>query len=282
MRFFSLCNLLLVSILVWFGSCKINQESTKGPKLRSYRDKNVTGVRLPYILDISDKTKRLTYFGANHSNNPADTMFDDIERKFTELRPQIAFNEGGNWPIYNNRDSTIRFSGEPGFLRLLCKINNVRVQSIEPPDSLEVNYLLNRFKREDVLLMYFVRQLDQLIRENVKDIESEKQIMMFIQTLNRKGFNLTGNERNHKYFISLYENFYQKPFDKKTFDPTTFWPIYDKTLLNKISSESSYFRDRYAIQEIEKALKKYDRVFVIMGGSHLVVQEPILRYLFKK
>jgi hypothetical protein len=282
MRILTYIILLAVIIVNCCISCGTTNKNTKAPELRNYTDKIVSETRLPYVLDISFKAKRLIYYGATHSQNPADTMFDDIERKFHELKPEIAFNEGGNWPVYNNRDSTIRYSGESGFLRRLCKVKNVLVQSIEPPDSLEVNHLLSKFKREDILLMYFVRQVEQISALSFIDSEVEINIDRFIRTLKGKGLRLTETELNHRYFVSLYEKFYKKSFDKNTFDPTTYWPIYNKTLLNKISRESSYFRDNYAIKEIEKALEKYDKVFVVMGGSHLLVQEPMLKYIIRK
>jgi hypothetical protein len=78
-------------------------------------------VPLPYILDISNKQKHLIYYGVNHSNNPNDSMFIDIENRFINLKPEIAFNEGGNgYPLFSTRDSAIQLNGDAGFLLYLC------------------------------------------------------------------------------------------------------------------------------------------------------------------
>jgi hypothetical protein len=52
--------------------------------------------------------------------------------------------------------------------------------------------------------------------------------------------------------------------------------------LNRIGSASSLFRDRKIVSDILEAFKTHDRIFVIYGASHAVMQEPALKKAFDK
>ena len=58
------------------------------------------------------------------------------------------------------------------------------------------------------------------------------------------------------------------PEDKKLF-----------TSINRINQEVTHFRDCNVVRSIVDALKTHDRLFIIFGSSHAVMQEPALRYL---
>ena len=46
------------------------------------------------ILYLEQNEKKLLFYGSIHSNDPDDSMFEDIERRFLELQPDIALVEG--------------------------------------------------------------------------------------------------------------------------------------------------------------------------------------------
>jgi len=55
-------------------------------------------VQWPYILQFDPPRGSLLYYGARHTNAPADPQVQEIERLWTALKPTIAFNEGGSPP----------------------------------------------------------------------------------------------------------------------------------------------------------------------------------------
>lgn len=279
MRYYKEC-LLFFSLSI-FLSCGTNENKELRPDIFKYEEYAKREIHLPYILDIKKDNKHLVYYGARHSFNPTDSMFLDIEKRFNDLKPDIAFNEGGNdWPVINGRDSTIKLTGDPGYLRYLCRKNNVQVVSIEPPDSLEYKYMLNKYKKEDVVLMYFCRQIDQLQNQGeFSDNQFEKYMDNYLKDLKNHGMSLSENEINLNFITNYYEKFFKTKFNWKEFDPTNYQPIYSKTLLNEICRESTYFRDRFIIDKIEESIKTKNKIFVVMGGSHLVIEEPVLKYI---
>ncbi len=84
-------------------ACSTNKKNELRPDILRYEEYIKKEIHLPYILDIKNGNKHLIYYGVKHSFDPTDSMFIDIEKKFTELKPDIGFNEGGNdWPIIND------------------------------------------------------------------------------------------------------------------------------------------------------------------------------------
>jgi hypothetical protein len=275
-------SVILISIIVL--SCNQKTSISTKPDILSYEEYSQKDIVLPYILNIKKGNKHLIYYGTKHSYNPGDKMFSEIEDLFTNLLPDIAFNEGGNnWPVINDRDSTIKLTGDPGFIRYLSRKNNVPVTSIDPPDSLEYTYLLSKYQIKDILLMYFCRQIEQLQHQGeMTDQEFNEDMSFFIKELKESGMPLSSEQSNIDFIIEYYESFFNRKFIWKEFDPTNYQPIYSKTVLNEIMRESTYFRDRYMVTKIEEALKSNDKVFVVMGGSHLVIQEPVLRHILNQ
>ena len=48
------------------------------------------------------------------------------------------------------------------------------------------------------------------------------------------------------------------------------------TLFNDMSRMSSEYRDRYMIEMLQRHLRARERVFAVVGGTHVVMQEPAL------
>ena len=63
-------------------------------KVMSYEEYAKREHDVPYVYEIVIGEKKITYFGADHSMDPRDPMFDQIARKFKETSPQIVFVEG--------------------------------------------------------------------------------------------------------------------------------------------------------------------------------------------
>lgn len=279
-----LTNYLIALIILFIVSCNQNKKELARPDILSYQDYMEKEIVLPYILNVKKGDKHLIYYGTRHSYNPQDSMFFEIENLFKNLNPDLAFNEGGNdWPVIDDRDSTIILTGDPGFIRYLSRENNVPVTSIEPPDSLEYKYLLSKYQKKDVLLMYFCRQIEQLQHQGaMTDKDFIENMNFFLKEFKSSGMTLSNEEMKIELIIQYYEDFFKTKFIWREFDVTNYQPIYSKTLLNEIMRESTYFRDRFMLDRIEEAFKSNDKIFVVMGGSHLVIQEPVLRYIVEK
>jgi hypothetical protein len=130
--------------------------------------------------------------------------------------------------------------------------------------------------------MYFCRQVLQVQRMSQSvTVDFENYMSGFLKQLQAKGFPISDEEATLKHTITVYEKFFNEKFDWKTFDRKNLSSTSNKILLYEIYRETGEFRDRYIVNLISDTLKKYDRVFVVMGSGHAVQQEPVLRSLFK-
>ncbi|MCK5169461.1 MAG: hypothetical protein KAQ75_06260 [Bacteroidales bacterium] len=233
-------------------------------------------------MDLQKENKHLIVYGCKHTFNPEDSMLVDIENRFLSLRPDFAFNEGGNWPIYDVRDETIRKSGEQGFLRFICNKNNVPVRSYEPTPKKEYEHLLSKYNKNDVLLMYFCRQIAQIQKNQELANFKEYMVNGFLVYLKESGFPMDEPKLEYEKITKNYKNLFNKEFNWKDFNPQNVFPIYNNTILNEINREVTEFRDIYIVNEIKNELLINDKIFVLIGGSHVIKQESLLKYYFEE
>lgn len=272
---------IFISILSGITSCNNIKENKAKPHILSFSELEKKEYTFPYILDYEKQDKHLLVYGCRHSFNPDDTMLIALENKFQILNPDLALNEGGNWEIYETRDETILKSGEQGFLRYLCNKNNVPVKSFEPESEKEYKHILSKYSKKDALLMYFCRQITQIQKQ--QEISNfQKYMIDFLGHLKQSGFPLKNTKKEFDDLIVNYEQLFNEKFDWKKFNPENVWPIYSNTILNEINKEITEFRDKHIVNLIDKELKNNNKIFVLMGGSHAVKQEPVIKYNFEK
>lgn len=276
---------LILIVIVFIISCshyghkeKKQQNITK-PKILDFNELEKIDYQLPYILELKNKNKHLLMYGCKHSFDPLDSMLIDIQNKFEKLKPDIALNEGGNWPIYDSKKETIIKSGEQGFLRFLCKKDSIPVRSFEPKLVEEYEYLISKFKKDDILLMYFCRQIVQIQRK--QDIEDFKELMSnYLTGLKNSGLPIDDPKNEYFKLAENYKHLFKTDLNWKEFNPENVLPIYNNTILNDINRASVNYRDLHIVSEIVNELEKNDKVFVLIGGSHIIKQEALIKYYF--
>ncbi|MCK4643903.1 hypothetical protein KAU32_09775 [bacterium] len=273
-------SLLIIMLILTLYSC--SNFETKQPEILTFEQLQKMEYKTPYIIDLQKGKKHLIFYGSDHTNDPANPMFDDIEKRFLDMQPDIAFNEGGDPPSLDDRKIAMEKFGEAGLLKHLGKKHNVPVKNVEPTLQDQFDYFLKKYSRNDLLLMYFCRQILQIQRmSQTMDVDFNNYIYGFLKQLQKEGFPISDEEATLKYAITVYEDFFKEKFDWKTFDRKNISPMGNESVLNEISRESGQFRDKYIVNLISDALKKYDRVFVVMGSGHAVKQEPVLKSFFK-
>ena len=271
----------VVLLFVVSTSCFNMKVRREVPQILSYKELGKKDYDIPYILEFKRDNKYLVVYGCRHSFDPGDSLFFDIEKRFKDLEPDLALNEGGEWRIFDSQEETIRKSGEQGFLRYVSKKYAVPVMSLEPPPEKEYEYIFKKYSKKDVLLMYFCRQISQLQR--AQGIKSFEEYMSgFLKYLKESGMPVSDEETELENLIKIYEEFFNEEFNWEGFEPKNVWPNYNRTLLNEISREVSLFRDKYIVNFIKEQLSKNDRIFVLIGVSHVIQQEPVLRYYFEE
>lgn len=255
----------------------------------TYRHQNTYSskqMQLPQIMQLNTNEKFLLYLGTYHSNNPKDSLFEIIKNNFQSFKPDFVLYEGNNWPIYQNIDSTIMISGEPGFIISLCKSNNIQTASLEPNEADEYKKLIQEFGIDWTVLMYVCRQIDQQQRfmklYKTTDEQFEKNISYLLTKMKDNGVPLVDKQLYYPYWRKKYQELLKRELDWRTFNPIEYYPNYDVTKLNEVNRTSDNFRNEFMIQLIMDKLNNNKKVMVVVGGGHLHTQQKELELRFNK
>ena len=232
-------------------------------------------VKWPYVLRISDSPGELLYYGIRHTYSPDDPQIDEIERLWTEFRPDIAFNEGGNPPIESSREDAVRKGGEGAFVRFLAARDNVPVASLDPTRAEEVAYMKRRFSAEEIKLFFVLRSVAQFTTRGAEGpVDKEVERVLAIHNATP---GLMGPPRTLDEVAAAYRQRFPGRGEYRDTPLSWFDPTLAETFLNHISREGSEYRDRFMVEKLRSHLEEGHRVFAVVGGTHVVMQEPALR-----
>lgn len=112
----------------------------------------------PYVLELASAHGALLYYGAHHTEDPADPQLADIRARWAAFRPTVALCEGRArgyllGPLFP------RLVGlpEPALVHALARADDVPIYSLEPAYADEVLLLLQRFSPADLALFFTLR-----------------------------------------------------------------------------------------------------------------------------
>jgi hypothetical protein len=236
---------------------------------------------VPYILELSTAKGALLYFGSRHTYDPGDPQVRQIEALWRGFRPDVALFEGGNpedrnpWVTKDKRE--MREFGEPGLVVFLATRDNVPVRTFEPARGDEAAFLRRTFSLEQIKLFYVLRQVPQF-RQSQQDDSIENMANHMLEWLSHMP-SLEGAPRNLPEFEASYArlfpggpNWRQAP--QSWSDPAA---IRSATYTNHLAAKLARFRDQHIIQVLVEEVNRGQRVFAVVGASHVVMQEPVLR-----
>lgn len=235
-----------------------------------------------YRLMLTAGAGQLTYIGARHSSDPADPQFAEIEKQWNAQRPQIAFYEGPNRPVPKDRDEAIRQTGESGFVRWLAARDGVQLGRLEPDPKDETNYLLERFKPEQVGLFFTLREAARLReRRNMGEAEITRSIDQLLERAAGMGLNAipfrTSADVAHAYARYWKEpaQWWQAP--SRWFDPQAKSADTGGIFTNDVNARSSAFRNINMVQRLSATVREGKKVFAVVGRDHVSHQADALR-----
>ena len=232
-------------------------------------------VQWPYILRLASGRGELLYYGIRHTYSPDDPQIDEIEKLWTAFRPDIAFNEGGNPPIESSREEAVRKGGEGAFVRFLAARDNVPVASLDPSRAEEVAYLKRSFPAEEIKLIFVLRSVAQHVNRGAEaPVEKEVERVLGIHNATP---GLMGPPRTLDEVAAAYRQRLPGRGELRDTPMSWFDPMLEETFLNRIARASSEYRDRFMVEKLRSHLAEGHRVFAVVGGTHVVMQEPALR-----
>jgi hypothetical protein len=230
---------------------------------------------LPYILRLNGPRGALLYFGARHTFDPADSQVAQIQREWETFRPEIVFTEGGLPPIAKSQNEAVRNAGEPGLVRFFAARDNVPTTTLDPSRAQEVAALSRTFSREQIKMFFTVRAVSQYVQRAGKaglTTEVNRVLGIFGGTPG-----LTNAPRTIEELDASYRRSFPDDGSYEDVPASRFDPVLTGTFLNDISRASSDYRDTYMVQLLAQHVSEGQRVFAVVGGTHVVMQERVLR-----
>jgi hypothetical protein len=190
------------------------------------------------------------------------------------FRPDIAFTEGSP-RAYATRDEAVREAGEPGLVRYLAGRDDVPTTSFEPSRAEELATLGTEFTREQIKMFYILRDISQFAERNGPakvDAEVERLLTIYAKTPG-----LASSPRTLTEFQEAYVRYFSAGVTYQHVPRSWFDPVQESTFLNSLSRLSGKYRDQHMIDRLVHHVRAGRRVFAVVGGSHVVMQERALR-----
>lgn len=229
---------------------------------------------LPYVLRLEAPPGGLLMFGTRHTYDPSHPQLSEIERLWREFQPQIAFSEGGIRPTAPDRDKAVTRFGELGLLRYLADRDHVALRSLEPPEDQEAAALAPQFLPGQVELFYVLRYFSSSSPADGRSLEEKRQSAL---ESTRRRQHLTSLPNSPGELDELAARLLPELTDWRWIPESWFDPTRTDTFLNRIAQRSSDYRNCHMVPLIVQAVRRGERAFVVVGGSHVIMQEPALR-----
>lgn len=255
----------------------------------------------PYNFRIEGKGKVLQYFGSGYPTDLADPMFAMIDTVLEELRPQIilignakpvpadALEEHNQQVLQQDLASLVKRGADIAYLKRRAIELGITWVPLEPTDDEEIAYFESQgFSKADIFVFEVIKNLiNYQQRGNFADFEKYKTGLL--QAIaNRTGWkdfdfseaNLVAQiKRIYGRYFTL-EDLINDPQLKTLGFPNNTPYFMDKpSAVNEIRNLSWSYRDKHAVEIIAREVENHDRILVLYGSSHAVVQEPALRAL---
>jgi hypothetical protein len=271
---------IVVSLAMLCACC-----ASTPPAVMSFEAYRNVEHNFPYVIETTAWPGRLIYYGANHVYAADHPEIEDIQTRWAQFRPTYALNEGGAPPVFESLQETVGRNGESALVRWLARRDGVPVETLDPTRADSVAAMRSRFTPEQFKLSSILGQVAEQRRRSdsfqVQDVDAE--VMRFMNVLSRTP-GLEGPPRTLQELqdsatrlLPALVNWREVP--SSWFDPAVFPAI---TWTNELSRFNNEYRDEFMIQKIIAKLGEGHRVFAVVGGTHVVMQERSLRWRIQR
>jgi hypothetical protein len=270
-------SIALLPLTMFLASCTFGLDGVPGIEpalsapIMTYDEYAAIEHTEPYVLRIHGRSGRLLYFGARHTTDPADPQIDSIIRLWQEFQPTVALAEARK-ARRGSLDGGVKWFGESAAPVSLARNAGIPVYTFEPPLELETRTLLRSWSKERLLMFYVLRSYTARGAARRSDGQARELIG------ERGGWNgLDRAIRSVAHMDSIWQVEFPSGPGWRELPWQATWPTGTETWLNRVSADVSRFRDQYMVALITTLLERGERVFAVVGSSHVVMQEPALR-----
>ena len=261
--------------LVAFGlSLSSAAAQVPAQQILSYKQYASIQHKSPYVLEFKAGAGALLLYGAEHTGDPKDPQIADIERRWAAFHPTVAYNEGGNPPTLHDPEEAVHKYAEAGFLRYLAGRDQVPVATFEPSFDDEISNLLKRYSPEQLKTFYVLRQVTEARRLQSSTPLDDRIQGWLSDYLPAHGLKNPPNTLAE--LTTACKRLFPELPDWHKVSEDWFDPTQSGHYTNELANDSGMFRDQYIFRLLVARARRGDRVFAVIGASHVVVREPAL------
>jgi hypothetical protein len=229
----------------------------------------------PYILDLTHGSGKLVLIGVDHTKDPSNYQIDTIKARFAASQPSVALVEGRMGFFIGPLGPGVRQFGESGAVYSLARSADIPIRTLEPAIEDEIAMLREQWSPERVTLYYVLRGF----MSDRGDATGDDATQIAASVLAKRGTlpGLDGAISSIDELDSLYRADFPGAPDWRVQPEEFMWPGRHDSYLNEMATLSSKVRDEHMVRLLVHLVEKGERVFAVVGASHVIMQEPALR-----
>jgi hypothetical protein len=270
----------LFLLSIFYTSLFFNLQAAKAEyPILSYEEYAILEHTSPYTYTFSKENQHLFYFGANHSCDPKNEQYPQLElfwKQFldaTQKKECIVLIEGNLRKRCASKEEAITSAGgEGGIITFFSHQENIPVICPEPNKEELKTLLLKTFSEDEINYRDFAHRIQQFNR--YKQVNPNLSFDAFYKQY-EEGSPIEKMK-------ALHQIFFNSPFDPN--DEDFFYkitnPVTTETVINHVCREASRIRDQQIVDQINTLLKQNKNIFIIYGETHAVMQEQAIRTCF--
>lgn len=225
---------------------------------------------LPQCYEITNGNQFLYAVGVAHLFDINYPQFKVIKNKWkdflkiTKSQNCIVLVEGGKSTLFSNLKTAVSEAGENGFITRLAAKEGIDTFSPEPAEIYEVNQLLKKFSKDQIMFYYFSRLYVQWF--------NACKPMMFKDYIQRQfdQYRRTLSWRDYNFQVSHFVRIHNERRDHKFNKDRCMYCIYEfDTDIKDVEISSVKLRDKYIFKEICRIWNSGKSIFVVYGGLHI-------------
>ncbi len=240
-----------------------------------HHDRLLAGKHSPYVLRVEHPSGgSLFYFGARHSNDVDDPQNQAIQAEWERFGPTIALLEGRLGYGLGGVHFAVQQFGEPGLVYALAQRDGVDVYSIEPDAADHARALADATDPEKAAAMLAMR----FVWSNEPRPYSSASLE---EALRKRAVGvLDGVFENADAFDTFWrEHWISELGDWRELSDDRLIPRHGRTEIESVWATDTELRDVHMTRVLIEQVRAGERVFAVIGRSHVAVQEPALRAL---
>lgn len=224
---------------------------------------------IPEYYEITNGTQFFYAIGVAHLYDIKHLQFKLIKNKWeqflkdTNRQNCIVLVEGGKSRIFKDLKTAVAESGENGFITSLAVRAGIKTFSPEPDDVYEVNCLLKKFTRDQIMFYYFNRlyiQWSNAYKPMKFEAYIQRQFDNYQRMLSWKDYDFAV-----KHFINIHNHRKDHKFNKDACVDCLY--KYDPDIQG-VEKNSVKIRDKHILREILRIWNNGKNIFVVYGGGH--------------